>query len=135
MPVSMLQGLPDAMVRGRYVARSRRTLAAAMKYLVFAIIVVLFVSGCAATRQSGLALCSSDNDSNWNTEQKATTYAAVANSYRLSGEDAQAERYDQAARKLRWQESADDVGQLDDFNYWVTAILNGLIFGGQSCAD
>lgn len=101
-----------------------------MKHFIFAVIALLLVSGCAATRQSGFALCNSDNDDGWNTQQKVNTYNALANSYRLSGEDGPAARYDEASRKLQWQHLSDNV--TDDL---VTSVLNALLFGGQSCGD
>lgn len=101
-----------------------------MKHFVFAVIALILVSGCATTPHSGFSLCDSDDDAGLNSDQKLNTYEALAHSYRLSGPDILAERYDKAARKLQWQDAADDVN--DDL---VDSILNILLFGGQSCGD
>jgi len=96
---------------------------AAVLHIAFAL------GGCAAS------VCPRDNDISPDAEQKASTYEAIARSYRFTNEDRLAEPYEKAARKIRRDAQAEEDEELADPDWWLGQIVGGLLFANRSCDD
>lgn len=93
------------------------------------LLIAFALGGCAASA------CSTDTDLSPEAEQKASTYEAIAKSYRFTNEDRLAEPYEKAARNIRRDAEADEDEDIADPDWWLGQLIGGLLFGSQSCDE
>jgi len=93
------------------------------------LLIAFALGGCAASA------CSKDKDISPEAEQKASTYEAIAKSYRFTDEDRLAEPYEKAARKIRRDAEAEEDEDIAAPDWWLGQLIGGLLFGNRSCDE